>query len=148
MSDDIRIVHMTADGRCAVTQPAKGYTVEQVIESLRREGHEARIPDGVEPLILPASEIPGCTVFRAARKIEGKRVVFCMNKAREIHRGRIRAARVKKMADLDAQFIRNLETGGENKAIAAEKQRLRDAPAHPSIEAAKTVEDLKAAWPL
>lgn len=148
MMSDIRIVHMTADGRCAITQPANGYSVEDVIESLRRPGHPDRIPDGVEPLILPASEVPGCTVFRAARKIEGKRVVFCMDKAREIHRGRIRAARVKKMADLDGQFIRAIETGGDTKAIAAEKQRLRDAPAHPLIDAAKTIDELKAAWPI
>lgn len=148
MSDDIRIVHMTADGQCAVTTPAKGYTVEQVIESLRREGHPLRIPDGVEPLIVPASEVPSCDVFRAARKVEGKRVVFCMDKARAIHRQRIRAARVKKLDELDGQFIRAIETGSDTKAIAAEKQKLRDAPAHPSIDAAKTIDELKSAWPI
>jgi hypothetical protein len=32
--------------------------------------------------------------------------------------------------------------------IEAEKQRLRDAPADPRIDAAETPEELKAVWPL
>ncbi len=71
-----------------------------------------------------------------------------MDKARNIHRDRIRGARAPKLAQLDTAFQRELEKPNPNpSAIAAQKQVLRDAPADPVITAAATPEDLKAAWP-
>ena len=71
-----------------------------------------------------------------------------MDKAREIHRSHIRAARTPRFEQLDAAFQRELERPKPNTApIAAQKQALRDAPADPSIDAATTADELKAAWP-
>lgn len=68
--------------------------------------------------------------------------------AAEIQRNRIRAAREPLFAKLDQEFMRALEAGDNVsiERIKAEKQRLRDAPANPRIEAAKTVEELSAIW--
>jgi len=69
-----------------------------------------------------------------------------MDKARDIHRDRVREARNPKLAAKDVEFQRALETGADTSAIVADKQALRDAPAAAAIEAASTPEELKAAW--
>ena len=67
-------------------------------------------------------------------------------KAREVHKNRIRAARVDKLAALDVEFQKALETSADTSSIVSKKKALRDAPANTSIEAAKTEAELKAAW--
>ena len=42
-----------------------------------------------------------------------------MAKAREVHKTRIRAARVSKLAELDVEFQKALETGGSTTDIVA-----------------------------
>jgi hypothetical protein len=75
-------------------------------------------------------------------------ITINMEKARDIHRSHIRAARTPRLELLDRAFQRELEHPEPNTApIVAEKQLLRDAPADPSIDAATTPEELKAAWP-
>lgn len=71
-----------------------------------------------------------------------------MDKAREIHRDRIREARKPLLETADIAYMKALESGDDlAKAQAvAVKQLLRDAPAAPEIEAAKTPSELKAAW--
>ena len=69
-----------------------------------------------------------------------------MDKARDIHRDRVREARNPKLAAKDIDFQRALETGTDTSAIVADKQALRDAPAAAAIEAASTPEELKATW--
>ena len=69
-----------------------------------------------------------------------------MNKARDIHREKVREARNPKLAAKDVEFQRALETGADTSAIVADKQALRDAPAAAAIEAATTPDELKASW--
>ena len=69
-----------------------------------------------------------------------------MNKARAIHREKVRQARNPKLAAKDVEFQRALETGADTSAIVAAKQALRDAPASAAIEAATTPDELKASW--
>ena len=69
-----------------------------------------------------------------------------MAKAREIHKNNIRTARAPKLAELDVEFQRALETGASTTDIVAKKQALRDAPAASAISAASTETELKAAW--
>ncbi len=52
-----------------------------------------------------------------------------MAKAREIHKTNIRAARTPKLAELDIEFQKALETGASTTEIVTKKQKLRDAPA-------------------
>ena len=69
-----------------------------------------------------------------------------MAKAREVHKTRIRAARVSKLAELDIEFQRALESSADTSTIVAKKQALRDAPADSAIESATDEAGLKAQW--
>ena len=69
-----------------------------------------------------------------------------MAKAREIHKTNIRDARTPKLAELDVEFQKALETGASTTDIVAKKQALRDAPADSGIAAASDADALKAQW--
>tara|TARA_Y100000401_G_scaffold7078_1_gene4893 strand:+ start:1859 stop:2119 length:261 start_codon:yes stop_codon:yes gene_type:complete len=69
-----------------------------------------------------------------------------MAKAREIHKNKIREARTPKLAELDVEFQKALETGASTTDIVAKKQALRDAPADSGIAAASDADALKAQW--
>lgn len=69
-----------------------------------------------------------------------------MAKAKEIHRSKIREARTPKLAELDIEFQKALETGASTTDIVAKKQALRDAPADSAIDAATDEAGLKAQW--
>lgn len=74
-------------------------------------------------------------------------ITIDMTKAKNVWRDKIRAARDPLFAPLDIQFQRALETGADTSAIVAKKQALRSAPDDPAIEAATTLDALKAVWP-
>ena len=69
-----------------------------------------------------------------------------MAKAREIHKANIRRAREPKLAGLDVDFQRALETSADTTTIVANKQALRDAPAAAGITTAANTTELKAQW--
>ena len=69
-----------------------------------------------------------------------------MAKAREIHKTNIRNARAPKLAELDVEFQKALETGASTTDIIAKKNALRDAPADSAIDAATDEAGLKAQW--
>ena len=69
-----------------------------------------------------------------------------MAKAKEIHRSKIREARTPKLAELDIEFQKALETGVSTTDIVAKKPALRDAPADSAIDAATDEAGLKAQW--
>ncbi len=67
-------------------------------------------------------------------------------KAIEIHKTKIREARVPKLAEQDIEFQKALETSSSTTDIVAKKQALRDAPAAVGISTAVTETDLKTQW--
>ena len=69
-----------------------------------------------------------------------------MAKAKEIHKNNIRIARKPKLAELDIEFQKALETGASTTDIVAKKQALRDAPADSGITSASDTDALKAQW--
>ena len=69
-----------------------------------------------------------------------------MAKAREIHKTNIRTARTPKLAELDIEFQKALESGASTTDIVAKKQALRDAPADSGIASASDADALKAQW--
>ena len=69
-----------------------------------------------------------------------------MAKAREIHKTNIRNARAQKLAELDVEFQRALETSVSTTDVVAKKQALRDAPAAVGITTAANTTELKAQW--
>lgn len=93
--------------------------------------------------------IPSDRVFRDAWAADSEKAVISvdMAKAKTIWRNKIRAARIAEFSKLDAEFMKALETNSDVSAIVAQKQALRDAPAHPGIDLAQTPEQLKAVQP-
>jgi hypothetical protein len=71
-----------------------------------------------------------------------------MDAAKDIWRDKIRRAREPEFAKLDTEFMKAQETGADTTAIVAQKQALRDAPAHADIDAATTPDELKAVQPI
>ena len=69
-----------------------------------------------------------------------------MTKAKELHRANIRIERQTKLAELDVEFQRAIETSADTSDIVAKKQALRDAPADSAIESATDEASLKAQW--
>jgi hypothetical protein len=85
--------------------------------------------------------------YRNAWKDTGKgKPEHDMAKARDIHRARLRKLRGNYLDALDADYMRADEAGDNQakKAVAVKKQKFRDVTEHPAIEAAQTVEELKA----
>jgi len=72
-------------------------------------------------------------------------ITIDMLKARNIWRDKIRTAR--NFTSLDIQFQRAQEYNADTSGIIAAKQALRDAPDDPRIDAATTLDELKAIWP-
>ena len=84
--------------------------------------------------------------YRNAFVDDGSSVKHDMGKAKELHRAHLRAERAERLGALDGQWMRAIGQGkkAEADAVEAERQVLRDAPADPRIDAAKTVDELKA----
>ena len=72
-----------------------------------------------------------------------------IEKAKDLHRNRIREARTERFKVLDTEFMKALEIGDTEKVaeISATKQELRDLPACDEIENATSLDDLKNHWP-
>jgi hypothetical protein len=100
---------------------------------------------------ISRSDIPQSREFREAWTDTGAgEIRQDISKCRKIHRDRIREARKPLLDSLDTEY--QIADEQDNKArkreVAQKKQRLRDATDDPRIEAAQTVEELKAVWPL
>lgn len=136
---DQRIIYSTPDGGVAVVIPTGEIPIDQVLAK--------DVPADVTGFIVDATAIPSDRSFRDAWKRNRRSIEHDMPKAREIHRDRIREARAPKLAELDVALQRELENPRPNTtAIATQKQALRDATAAPAIDAAQTVDELKATW--
>lgn len=151
MTDKV-IVYTQKNGRMAVCMPAPAGRLENESEDVWLARVIKRsVPSEVKDAkIIRASDLPKDRGFRDAWKHTGGKVAVDMAGAREIQRKKIRIARKSMLRDLDVAYQRADETGDQKgkSDVAARKQRLREATAHPDIDAAKTPDELKAVWPL
>jgi hypothetical protein len=74
-------------------------------------------------------------------------IIINMEKARDIHRDKMRDVRDPLLKKLDADYMIAVEHNQDTSQIAAKKQALRDVTANSSIDSAQTPEELKAVWP-
>ena len=130
-----RIIWTEPSGQVAVLYPIEA--VENCIKD---------VPSGLDYFIVEDSDIPKNTFFSQAWKIVDGKIEMDITKAREVHRENIRMARQEKLAELDVQFQRALESSSDTSTIVAKKQALRDAPADSAIDAATDEAGLKAQW--
>ena len=130
-----RIIWTEPSGQVAVLYPI--LPVEDCIKD---------VPSGLDYFIVEDSDIPKNTFFSQAWKIVDGKIEMDITKAREVHRENIRIARQEKLAELDIEFQRALESSSDTSTIVAKKQALRDAPADSDIDAATDEAGLKAQW--
>ena len=103
-------------------------------------------PSGKTIVTINKSEMPSNRNFRNAWKLNSNNIETDISKAKEIHKTNIRNARVSKLAELDIEFQKALETGASTTDIVSKKQALRDAPADSAIDSASDEAALKAQW--
>ena len=130
-----KIIYTKSDGTVSIITPAGD--VNDAIKD---------VPSGLSYEIVEDSVIPTDRSFRNAWKQNSKTIETDMTKAKEIHKDKIRIARTPKLAELDIEFQKALETSSSTTDIIAKKQALRDAPAASGISTAASEADLKAQW--
>ena len=130
-----KIIYTNSDGTVSIINPAGD--VNDAIKD---------VPSGLSYEIVEDSAIPTDRSFRNAWKQNSKTIETDMTKAKEIHKDKIRTARTPKLAELDIEFQKALETSSSTTDIVAKKQVLRDAPAASGISTAASEADLKAQW--
>lgn len=100
--------------------------------------------------LLTNEEALADQTYRGARYLDADRNLrHDMARARDIHRGLLRQARDLAFKKLDGQWMRAQGRGDAEGAAAVEAQRqaLRDAPADPALEAAASLDEVRACWP-
>ena len=130
-----KIIYTDSDGTVSVIHP-----IGDVNDSIKD------VPTGLSYEIVDDSVISSDRTFRNAWKQNNKVIETDMTKAKEIHKTNIRNARTPKLAELDIEFQKALETSASTTDIVAKKQALRDAPADSGIAAASDEAALKAQW--
>ena len=130
-----RIIWTEPSGQVAVLYPI--LPVEDCVKD---------VPSGLDYFIIEDDDIPKNTFFERAWKIVDGKIEMDITKAREVHKENIRNARQEKLAELDIEFQKALETSSSTTDIISKKQALRDAPADSAIAAAKTENEVKAQW--
>lgn len=113
------IIFTNENGGVSVCIPTGELPIEQV--------QAKDVPAGLDSYIVRADTLPEADndFFDAWEQKKGV-VTVNIDKAREITKNRLRAERAPLLAAQDVLFQRALETGGDLKAIVAEKNRLRD----------------------
>lgn len=135
-----RIVYINPDYSIDVIVPAPNSNLDDLIKS--------QVPEGASYRILEASSLPQRDYYRPSWKVDNDfKVIYDMDKAKELHKNLIRKLREPKLEALDLKYQRADEEGDLElkKAIVLKKKKLRDLTNHPSIDAAKTIEELKLA---
>ena len=104
------------------------------------------IQAGVEYIIIDNSELPSDQTFRDALEVNSG-IKFNHEKAKIIWKNKWREARKPKLASLDIDFIRAVESGNQAKQaeIIGKKQALRDVTL--TEIPGTTPEEIKSVWP-
>lgn len=142
--------------RFAISMNDDSVAIMQMVGDSTPEAEIARWPEKERAKVISITpideaDIPADRAFRNAWRISGDRIDHDMERARGIHMDRVRRSRNARLLAMDTETTVAL---GKSDAAAvadaeARKQRLRDIPQmlQPQIDAAETVDDLKAIWP-
>ena len=139
-NSDIRFIYENDEGGITIVTPSDktDLTLDEIKDKC--------CPSEKTIVTINKSEMPSNRNFRNAWKLNSNNIETDMTKAKEIHKDNIRNARVSKLAELDIEFQKALETSASTTDIVSKKQALRDAPADSAITSAKTETELKAQW--
>lgn len=146
-----RIVFTRADGCVSIVVPApKARRAGESEEDFLSRVAARAVPAGTaDAAVCDLADIPADRTYRGAWKLAGDGLDVDMPKAREIHMGRIRAARDAELLRLDIPQQRALvaKDDAEVRRLEAEKQALRNIPQTLDLTVATTPAELKVIWP-
>ena len=144
-----KIIYTQENGVIAVVHPTPQSLEEMTINEIAQRV----VPVGISTYsIVEDSVIPTDRSFRNSwvgvgiGTTGGTTIIEDMTKAKELHKAKIREARVDKFAELDIEYQRATETSADTSAIVAKKQALRYAPTASGIATAANTTELKAQW--
>jgi hypothetical protein len=148
----MRLCYIGSDGVVSIVCAAPKSHIERVLGPLTDEQYMEHIiarsipANATDIHELPEDwQAPADRTFRNAWSIgqEGS-VAIDMHRARDIQRNRIRRMRKPLLAALDVEAMWAIEAQDSSALadVSRRKQKLRDAPADPRIEAAQTPEEL------
>jgi hypothetical protein len=146
---------VTEDGEISIPCPLHELTPTSIagltLEFPTPEDEVAKHPEAerakvVSIRLLGNNDVPPDRTFRDAWTHDGKTIVHDMVKAKSILREALRRQRECMFAALDVDYQRADERGdaAAKAAVAQRKQKLRDVTKNPLIDAAASVDDLKA----
>lgn len=128
------IIFTNDNGGVATCIPTGELSIEAVMEK--------DVPKGRGAKIVNIADLPNqYNDFYDAWELVDGIVTVNKDKAVELTKKRLRSEREPLLAAQDVLFQRNLETGADNSAVVAEKQRLRDITQ--LADQATTLDDLK-----
>jgi len=148
-----KIIYTRPDGGLSVVHPVRNTIgeVDGITDAEIEQRAWDKLPaDAINPQFVDPAVIPTDRTYRDAWQHDvGNTVTHHMGKARAQHREKIRALRKPKFEKFDADYMKALEDNdtATMATIKNKRQQLRDAPQHPAIDAATTIEELKAAIP-
>lgn len=143
------IVYTQVGGSLAVIHPAPSAKLAEENEDQFLARIAAKdVPAGLSFEVIDQALLPS-RGYRNAWKQKPGGIDHDMPKAREIHRNKMREVRKPKLESLDIEYQRADEDGNalKKKEIADKKKALRDVTVDPRIDAAQSIEALKAVWP-
>jgi hypothetical protein len=131
------IIYPQENAQVAVVSIASGVSIEEAIES--------SIPKGVEYAVVDDLGSLDNEYFNAF-EYQDLGISCNIDKAKQIHLDKFRAARTPKLAKLDVDYMKAVEQADINKQaeIAANKQALRDVTLTPLPD---TLPEIKVVWP-
>ena len=147
---DKRIVYTNAEGGVSVVIPAPDARLpEESDEQFANRIASTDVPPATPYTVVDATDLPIRDEFRNAWAMNGF-VHVDMDKAKAIWIEKIRAWREPLLLGLDIDYLRADEAkdAAAKADIVARKKVLRDATTNPAIEAATSVEELRATWPV
>ncbi len=135
------VTEYNVDGTPRWARPATKENVDAEIERSQFDAEKRPIKGW--RYIMP-DDLPKHRIYRAAWKDTGTAIDHDMDRARAHHRKMIRHLRRPAMDKLDGEWMKAVAKNDATtaRAIDEKRQALRDAPADPRIDAAKTIDDL------
>ena len=132
-------IYKNQDGSCgALIRCNNRLTMQQLVEK-----DAPKNPDGSTPEFVSSfdAEIPDL-YFLSAFSLTNKKVSVDINKAKEVQLNRWRGLRIAKLAELDLESLKAIESGNAAKQseVAAKKNALRDVT---KLPLPNTLEEIK-----
>ena len=136
-----RLLLEAADGRIAIMEVVVGEGNRE--KALASFSASKWTPVNITEVDL--SEIPSDRSYRNAWVVKDGKIDHDMDRAKELHKDKLRNDRAPLLAKLDLEISKALSQGRNQDVVRheAERQRLRDVTAKPEIAAAKNIDDLK-----